>query len=103
MKEKILTVLATIGTLIGFSLPANAAPEFTAKQEVFRIEYDGSADELWFLSSSTWSSPSCPNATWVRILASVPGRKQILALGSAAQMAGKMVTFYGNCESNNTT
>jgi len=99
-----ITTVAAMGALVGFSQPANAIdPEWTIKQEIVRIEYDANSNDLFFVGPSTWSSASCPNAPWVRILASLSGAKQILALGAAAQMAGKMVTFYGNCDSARPT
>src|SRR5258708_18355701 len=92
---------SVVGGILAFaSLNAFAAPEFTLRQEITRIEYDASADESWIRGAAPWSSAGCPNATWVRIQSSLAGRKQMLALVTAAQMAGKSVTFYGNCDPN---
>ncbi len=76
------------------------AAEWTTAQLVKEMNYDGDADVSWFLGNAKWGSAGCPNATWVFIPASVAGRKQLLSIGLAASAAGKVVAFWGTCDSS---
>ena len=80
--------------------PSLVLAESTISQPISRVLYDGAADYLYFVGSNAWGSPSCPNATYIQVTASVPGRKQIFAAALAAHAAGKVVRFQGVCNSN---
>lgn len=95
--------LAVAGAFFALhSSGALAALEWTTAQNIWRIEYDGASEDLFFRRSSTWSASTCPSVVWIRVLPTVTGRKQVFALATAAQMAGKSVTFYGECDSGGT-
>lgn len=89
-------------TAIAFVPVIGLAGEWTVQQNIARVEYDGDADTLWFLGPALWVSPSCPSPTWIRIPSTVGGRKQMLSIGLAAQMAEKKVAFWGTCDSGGT-
>ena len=72
----------------------------TNKQLIKRVQYNGAAQVLYFVGDASWSSPTCPNATYVQVKSDVPGQKEIMSLGLAAKMAGKNVTFWGACDAD---
>lgn len=74
------------------------AAEWTTMQVITEIQYDGAADRLWLIGPAKWGAAACPNATWIVVQSTVEGRKQILSLVTAAQMAGKRVAFWGTCD-----
>jgi hypothetical protein len=82
------------------SLPATAV-EWTIFQPIFRTQYNGDTQHLYFVGTSGWGSTSCPLAMYVQILPSVPGHKELLALGLAAHASGKAVQFLGDCDAPN--
>jgi len=65
---------------------------------ISQINYNGNDNDLFFITpTAKWGDPGCPNAPYVHVRASVPGRQQILSIGLAAYMAGKKVQFWGAC------
>jgi hypothetical protein len=81
-------------------VPGIAAAEVTISQAITQIQYDANGDHLWFVGAQKWGAPSCPNATYIRIPADVPGRKQLLAIGLAAKAGSQSVRFEGSCHSS---
>ena len=78
------------------------AAEWTVQQNIVQVQYDGDLDNTWIIPTAALGSPSCPNAYGVVIQSSVPGRKQLLSIALAAQMAGKKVSFWGTCANTAT-
>lgn len=77
------------------------ADEVSVTQPIAQLHYDASADYLYMVGSSTWGAPSCPNATYAQVTATVPGRKQLLAIALAAKSSGARVSFRGTCGNPN--
>ncbi|MFS1522750.1 hypothetical protein ACL7TT_01345 [Microbulbifer sp. 2304DJ12-6] len=89
--------------LLGCFLTASQtyATDRTNAQLIKRIQYNGAAQTLFFVGESKWSSENCASATYIQIRSTeVPGIKEIMSIGLAAQMAGKDVEFWGACDSN---
>lgn len=84
-----------------FLLPGLAHADITISQTIKSYNYDGGAEQLYVVGNSGWGSPACPNAMYVYIKSTVPGRKQIFAAVLAAQAQGKIVRFQGTCEDAN--
>jgi hypothetical protein len=74
-----------------------AAVEQTVSQSISRVLYDGASDYLYVVGAGNWGASSCPNAYYVQVPATVPGRKQLMAAVLAAKAAGQSVQFQGTC------
>lgn len=72
----------------------------TITQTIGPINYNGEINVAFFRGNLKWGAPSCPNATYVQILSSVPGRKELLSIALAAKMANKPVKFWGTCNAD---
>ena len=74
------------------------ANEYTVTQKISQLIYNANADYVFLRGPSPWGAPSCPNATYSQVQNSVLGRKQLLAILLAANLASKRVTFQGSCD-----
>lgn len=86
--------------LLFFSFVGSASAEVTVFQEITQINFNGQANLTYFLGGAKWGAPSCPNATHVQLPATLPGRKELLSLATAAKMAGRKVQFWGYCNTD---
>jgi hypothetical protein len=80
--------------------PLAAMAENSIFQPIADIELDATNEAFWLTGAARWSAPSCPNATYGRILPTLQGYKQLLALTLAAHAAGKSVRLTGNCHTD---
>lgn len=92
-------ILAMAVALTTFAGPA-WCDEVTIEQPIVELRYNANADYAFFVGASTWGAPSCPNAYYAQVPASVAGRKQLLALATAAKLSGTKVSFQGSCSSD---
>lgn len=84
-----------------FAAAPARADEFTITQPILQLRYNGDADYAFFVGAARWGAPSCPNAQYAQVAASVAGRKQLLAIALAAKLAGARVNFQGICNAGN--
>lgn len=74
--------------------------EETITQTIGPINFNGEINVAFFRGNLKWGAPGCPNATYVQILSSVAGRKELLSIALAAKMANKPVRFWGACNAD---
>ncbi len=74
--------------------------EETITQTIGPINFNGETNVAFFRGNLKWAAPGCPNATYVQILSSVAGRKELLSIALAAKMANKPVRFWGVCNAD---
>lgn len=100
-EDKTMRIAKYLALMTVLLMPCvGSAAEWTAQQSIKEVQYDGTADRLWFIGFAKWGASACPDATWVVVHSTVEGRKQLLTLGTAAQMAGKRVSFWGSCDAS---
>jgi hypothetical protein len=86
---------------LALALPvAAAADEWTVTQPITVLQVYGATEDIYLTGGSTWGSPSCPGATYVRVPQSLAGYKQLLAVSLAAKMSGTPIRVYGTCGAN---
>lgn len=83
-----------------FLFPVVTMAAETINQPVKSYRYDAARDITYVIGPNSWGSAGCPNAIFVMISPSLPGRKQIFAAIVSAQAAGKTVKFYGECSAD---
>lgn len=74
------------------------ADEYTVTQKVSQFIYNANADYVFIKGAAPWGAPSCPTATYAQVQNFVLGRRQLLAIILAADLASKRVTFQGSCD-----
>lgn len=78
-----------------FSLIANAAS--TNTQLIKRVQYNAASGQLFFVGEGDWLIPGCENAIYALFKPELEGVQEALSIGLAAYLAGKKVTFWGDC------
>ena len=91
MKKIIFAAVMAVMTSTSFA-------ESTAVRTIKSVNIDGEESRFYFVANEgPWLAPGCENATYVYILSSTLGKKEILAAALAAKMAGAGVKFLGEC------
>ena len=91
--------LFPLGVLVLMMSPSTVlADEYTVTQKVSQFRYDANADYVFIKGAAPWGAPSCPSATYAQVQNFVSGRRQLLAIVLAANLASKRVTFQGSCD-----
>lgn len=95
MQKLLLVVLGIIFSTAGYCDQTNWS-------EIRQINYNATADFLFFVTDGPWQGKSngaitC-EPTYVQVSDKTLGKDKILSLGLAAHLAGKKVMFQGTCE-----
>jgi hypothetical protein len=78
------------------------ADETTASRTISNVRVDGSTGNrtVYFETATSWSAPGCTTAKYV-FVRGIDGLQDLLAVGLAAKLSERSVSFTGTCQSSN--
>lgn len=99
--NKITLLIKLLVIFVCFSSYADKSNWATIKQ----INYNGSADYLFFVTSGKWIITDGVNnvvcqPTYIQVRDNVRGREKILSIGLAAKLSGQNIQFHGSCNTD---
>lgn len=99
------TPLKTIFCLMFMLLSPLGYAAKTNWSEIYQINYNASADYLFFVTQGKWQVVDGNNQTlcspyYVQVSSAVAGRDKLMSIGLAAKLAGLSVEFHGECSTD---